>query len=118
MVFSSKFFFILIFIFLSTFPNSVNSKSEETSSNKQNELTKIEEKKEEEITNSTIKPPEQPCICSTQQPGEMNDESNGFGAGSIFLSIMFGMGLMFGLTQLYTYWEKRRSGDLSTYPGY
>ncbi|KAI1731558.1 hypothetical protein Ddc_00382 [Ditylenchus destructor] len=44
----------------------------------------------------------------------------GFGAGSIFLGVFFGMALMFGLTQLYTYWVRRQqSNDApSTYRSY
>jgi len=32
---------------------------------------------------------------------------SGFGAGSIFLAILFGMALMFGLLQGYSYWVRR-----------
>nr|CAD2147402.1 unnamed protein product [Meloidogyne enterolobii]CAD2181426.1 unnamed protein product [Meloidogyne enterolobii] len=111
----SKIILLLAFIFLTTL--EINSAVDSSSNNKKSgstEPVKTEGKKEEA---TTPKPENVTCPpCPT--PAETEEKSSGFGGGSIFLSILFGMGLMFGLTQLYIYWEKRRSGDLSTYPGY
>jgi len=39
--------------------------------------------------------------------GNQPTADSGFGAGSIFLAILFGMALMFGLLQAYSYWVRR-----------
>uniref|UniRef100_A0A914ML57 Candidate secreted effector n=1 Tax=Meloidogyne incognita TaxID=6306 RepID=A0A914ML57_MELIC len=113
----SKTILLLAFIFLTTL--EINSAVDSSANNKKSgstEPVKTEEKKEEA---TTPKPATVTCPpCPTPESPIVEEKSSGFGGGSIFLSILFGMGLMFGLTQLYIYWEKRRSGDLSTYPGY
>ncbi|KAL3085845.1 hypothetical protein niasHT_039009 [Heterodera trifolii] len=55
----------------------------------------------------------------TGDAGKKTDETGGaFGAGSIFVAILFGMALMFGLIKMYVYWEKRRESDPPNYRMY
>ncbi|KAL3094319.1 hypothetical protein niasHS_004075 [Heterodera schachtii] len=55
----------------------------------------------------------------TGDDGKKTDEAGGaFGAGSIFVAILFGMALMFGLIKMYVYWEKRRESDPPNYRMY
>lgn len=110
----------MAFICLTTFPIEINSAVEPTNTKSvSTEAVKKDVKEEEKKEEATTTKPAVTCPpCPTPEPPTVAEKSSGFGGGSIFLSILFGMGLMFGLTQLYTYWEKRRNVDLSTYPGY
>ncbi|KAI1717980.1 hypothetical protein DdX_06389 [Ditylenchus destructor] len=73
------------------------------------------EPKDEVTTQAPVVPD-----AASDKEDDSGARGGGFGAGSIFLGVFFGMALMFGLTQLYTYWVRRQqSSDApSTYRSY